>query len=479
ATLQACFLHPGICSQTPLEMTVRLAAGEGRPQAVVVARDVSERKKAEQALLRAEERYRSIFENAAEGVFQSTPEGRFIAVNPAMAEKLGYDSPEQVVEQISDIASQVYADPVEHSELMRELNLHGRVKSRELRVRRRDDSIMWVSLNMRKVYDESGQLVMLEGSAEDVTGRKLAEEQLKRAHLELEQRVQERTAELKRANARLVAEVEVRKAAQQRYKKAKEEAEKASRAKSEFLSMVSHELRTPLTSVLGFARIIQRKLEKDLLPNLPGQDPKVCKAGDQVRDNLDIIVEEGLRLTSLINDVLDLSKLEAGKVEFKPGPLDMEETTRRALQSTASLFDPSRVRLVGDIPRDLPLAYGDRDRIFQVIVNLLSNAAKFTEAGSVTVRVRKAGDLVETSVADTGPGIDPKHFEDIFDKFHQIGDEKDRPRGTGLGLPICRRILQAHGGDITVDSELGRGSVFTFTLKLTPQTPARASTLQA
>jgi PAS domain S-box-containing protein len=472
STLEACFLHPGTRKQVPLEMTVQVASGPGRPQAVVVARDVSERKRAEEALRKAEERYRSIFENAAEGVFQSTPEGRFLAVNPAMAEKLGYDSPEQLVSEITDIPHQLYVDPDDRDKLLRDLNLYGRVKSREMRVRRRNGEIMWVSLNMRKVFDDAGQLAWLEGSAEDVTARKQAEEQLLQAHLELEQRVQERTAELKRANERLVQEVEVRKAAQQRYKRAKDEAEKASRAKSEFLSMVSHELRTPLTSVLGFARIIQRKLVKVLLPLIPEHDAKAKKAGDQVQENLAIIVEEGLRLTSLINDVLDLSKLEAGKVELKPGPLDMEETARRAMQSTASLFDQRRVRLGLDVDRDLPLAHGDRDRVFQVLVNLLSNAAKFTEHGRVTVQARRVEDMAEVSVSDTGSGIDPDHFEDIFDKFQQIGDESDRPSGTGLGLSICRHIVRAHGGDITVSSEPGRGAVFTFTLPLADE-PAR------
>ncbi|MFN6526150.1 PAS domain S-box protein [Nostoc sp. ChiSLP03a] len=233
--------------------------------------------------------------------------------------------------------------------------------------------------------------------------------------------------------------------------------------KTDFISTVSHELRTPLTSVLGFASIIQEKLETDVFPMISTEDRKLQKTIKRVADNLNIIVSEAERLTSLINDVLDIAKMEAGKVEWQMQPIDPSELLDWATNSTAGLFETNGLQLVSEIEPGLPQIVGDRNRLLQVLINLISNAVKFTESGYVTCRVKQGDDGVCISVIDTGIGIAPEDQPKVFEKFRQVGDTlTDKPKGTGLGLPICKQIVDHHGGRIWVDSEPGKGSIFSF-----------------
>ncbi|WP_392476464.1 response regulator [Nostoc sp. C110] len=233
--------------------------------------------------------------------------------------------------------------------------------------------------------------------------------------------------------------------------------------KTDFISTVSHELRTPLTSVLGFASIIKEKLETDVFPILPTEDRKLQKTIKRVGDNLNIIVSEAERLTSLINDVLDIAKMEAGKVEWQMQPLDPGELLDWATNSTAGLFETNGLQLVCEIEPGLPQILGDRNRLLQVLINLISNAVKFTESGSVICRVKQENEGVCISVIDTGVGITPEDQPKVFEKFRQVGDTlTDKPKGTGLGLPICKQIVDHHGGRIWVESEPGKGSIFSF-----------------
>jgi signal transduction histidine kinase/DNA-binding response OmpR family regulator len=242
-------------------------------------------------------------------------------------------------------------------------------------------------------------------------------------------------------------------------------AEEADAAKSAFLSTVSHELRTPLTSVLGFAKIIKKRLDDRIFPLVPTAEPKVVQTMRQVEDNLKVVVSEGERLTKLIDDVLDLAKIEAGKLEWHMGAVTMQEVIDHATAATSSLFDAKGLTLVKQIASDLPIVSGDRDRLVQVVINLISNSVKFTDAGSVTCRAERRGDEVVVSVRDTGLGIAPADQPKVFERFKQVGDTlTDKPKGTGLGLPICKEIVEHHGGRIWVESEPGRGSTFSFSL---------------
>ena len=244
-------------------------------------------------------------------------------------------------------------------------------------------------------------------------------------------------------------------------------AEEADAAKSAFLSTVSHELRTPLTSVLGFAKIIKKRLDDRIFPLVPRDDKKVVQTIQQVEDNLKVVVSEGERLTKLIDDVLDLAKIEAGKLEWHMEPVSLGEVIDRATAATASLFEQKGLRLVTDVAPGLPTVTGDSDRLIQVVINLISNAVKFTGTGSVTCRAARRGGEIVVSVVDTGMGIAPADQPKVFERFKQVGDTlTDKPKGTGLGLPICREIVEHHGGRVWVESELGHGSTFSFSVPL-------------
>lgn len=248
---------------------------------------------------------------------------------------------------------------------------------------------------------------------------------------------------------------------------AKEAAVAANDAKSAFLTNVSHELRTPLTSVVGFAKIIRRRLDERVFPVVPSADARAARAVEQVRSNVDIIVAEGERLTTLINNVLDLAKIEAGKVEWKMEPVDPGTIVDRAVAATASLFEEKGLSLHHEVADDLPQVTGDRDSLIQVVINLLSNAVKFTANGHVTCRAERGTEEVIVSVADTGMGIAEDEQPRVFEQFAQVGDTlTGKPFGTGLGLPICKQIVEHHGGRIWVESTPGVGSTFSFTLPI-------------
>ena len=252
-------------------------------------------------------------------------------------------------------------------------------------------------------------------------------------------------------------------------REARAAAEEADAAKSSFLSTVSHELRTPLTSVLGFAKIIRRRLEERLFALIPEDDSKIKQTKSQVLENLSVVVSEGERLTKLIDDVLDLAKIEAGKFTWNVESIPISDVVERALSATSSLLDAKKLTLVRDLDNGLPTVTGDRDRLIQVVINLISNAVKFTDAGSITCRTALCDGEIVVGVTDSGIGIAPEDQPKVFERFKQVGDTlTDKPKGTGLGLPICKEIVEHHGGRIWVESEPGKGSTFSFTLPVRP-----------
>jgi signal transduction histidine kinase len=237
--------------------------------------------------------------------------------------------------------------------------------------------------------------------------------------------------------------------------------ESASKHKSEFLANMSHELRTPLNAILGYTELI--------LDNIYGD------VSEKVRDVLIRLEKSGRHLLGLINDVLDLSKIEAGQLTLALADYSMKEVVQTVFTAVESLAAEKHLALKVSVPPDMPLGHGDERRITQVLLNLVGNAIKFTEAGEVRVEVGAPDDTFLVSVADTGPGIAPADQERIFEEFHQVDSSSTRKKGgTGLGLSIAKRIIEMHGGRIWVESSPGRGSTFWFRLPIHVERRAEA-----
>jgi signal transduction histidine kinase/DNA-binding response OmpR family regulator len=236
--------------------------------------------------------------------------------------------------------------------------------------------------------------------------------------------------------------------------------------KTNFISTVTHELRTPLTSILGFADNTLWLYKKNIIPVLPTDKKKFDKWTKTIEENLSIVVSEGKRLTDLINDVLDIAKIEAGTIEWNIEKVDIIDICRHALTVVSGYPKSSKVEIIFEAPDSVEFVKGDHDRLVQVITNFMSNALKFTEEGSVTLKVEPAVKHVKISTIDTGKGIDKDDIKEVFDKFKQLSDDTltNKPRGTGLGLPICKEIIERFGGTVWAESEAGKGSCFCFTL---------------
>jgi len=242
-------------------------------------------------------------------------------------------------------------------------------------------------------------------------------------------------------NARLFREIEVK----------SRELETASRHKSEFLANMSHELRTPLNAIIGFSEVLSERLFGDI--------------NDKQAEYLDDIVVSGRHLLTLINDILDLSKIEAGRMDLDRSLFDLPGAIGNALSLVRERAQRRGITLTSELDPALGAIDADERKVKQVLINLLSNALKFTpEGGTVGVHARMAGDFAEVAVSDTGVGIPPEDQAAVFEEFRQVGAASKRAEGTGLGLAISRKFIELHGGTIRVDSEVGRGSTFTFTL---------------
>ena len=229
------------------------------------------------------------------------------------------------------------------------------------------------------------------------------------------------------------------------------ELEAASRHKSEFLANMSHELRTPLNAILGFSQVLREEMFGEV--------------NEKQKEYLDDILSSGNHLLSLINDVLDLSKVEAGQIELEVAPFSLRDALERGVVMVRERASKDGVRLALATEQEVDVVEGDERRIRQVIFNLLSNAVKFTPAGgSVDVSAAKVNGEVRVAVADTGPGLAPEDHERIFEEFQQTETGIEQREGTGLGLALSKRFVELHGGRIWVDSELGKGSTFVFTL---------------
>jgi PAS domain S-box-containing protein len=385
----------------------------------------------EHEILRAsEERYRLIVETANEGVWHFDKKHRTIFANSRMCDMLGYSLDEMMGRTLADFMDSSEGDA--SSTFIQ----NGRMKvpaSVELAFRTRDGRRIWVHAANSEMVNDAGQFTGALAMVTDITERKMAENQLNQYREHLEDLVQERTAELKEKNIQLDA---------------------ANRSKSEFLANMSHEIRTPMNSIIGFSDILHSSL-----------------TDEKQRSQVDSIRSSGRTLLKIINDILDLSKIEAGKMTMQYEAVNVHSMAKELEVMFSQRMKEKGIAFVvnadGRIPKGLLL---DETRLRQVLFNLVGNAVKFTDEGSITLSIRgvmksETSMDLELSVRDTGIGIPQDQQELIFAPFtQQIGQRDKKYGGTGLGLTISQRLVEIMNGTIHLQSVVGVGSTFTITL---------------
>ena len=379
-----------------------------------------------------DERFRQLLEAAPDAILQVDEEGRIILMNRVTEEMFGYTREELMGQPIEILIP----EELRNAHVGHRAHYRTRPSTRvmgtglTLQGLRKDRSRFPVEISLSPGSSREG--FHATAIVRDITERKLADDRFRAA----QERYTQKLAETNR-------ELELR----------SREIERADRLKSEFLASMSHELRTPLHTIIGFSELLGEELEGPL--------------NEKQKRFIQHIHNDSMHLLDLINDILDLSKIESGRLELRPEPFDLTAVVTESIASVRALAEAKSIPL--ETLLDVPMAIeADRLRVKQVLVNLLSNAVKFTpEGGRVQVEAGVRGTFVAVTVADTGVGIPPEEHASIFDKFYQVGaTTKGVREGTGLGLAITKRLVEQHGGSIHVESERNRGSRFTFTIPL-------------
>ncbi len=423
---------------------------------VVTLTDITERKQIEEELRNSERLYRAIGESIDYGVWVCAPDGRNIYASESFLKLVGITQ-----EQCSNFGwgDVLHPDDSERTiAAWKECVRTGDTWDIEHRFRGVDG--MWHPILARgvPVRNEQGQIICWAGINLDISQLKQAEEKLLRAKDELEQRVQERTAELQDAkenleviNEELHVEIDEHEKTEKELLRAKEEAEEAVKAKPLFLANMSHELRTPMNAVIGFTGLL---LDEPLAP--------------EHKDYLESIRNSGNALLALINDLLDFSRMERENVEIEEQPFDLRTIVEESLDQVAGDASKKNLDLAYSIDKDMPEAItGDPARLRQVLVNLLGNAVKYTDEGEAVLSVLPKGqDEILFKIRDTGIGIPEEKKNILFQPFSRVDESfSSRYEGAGLGLAISKKLIEVMGGRIWVESAPGQGSTFYFTIK--------------
>lgn len=371
--------------------------------------DIDSRERAERALVEAERKYRSIWENAAGGIYQVSSDGQFLSANPAMARIFGYDMVEHLVRDVRNAHQQLFVQPHERLRVIRALKPEDPPLTIENQAYTRDNKKIWVEETLRPIFDEGGQLQYFEGSLQDVTARRETEEQLK--------------------DAKLASDM-------------------ANRAKSEFLANMSHELRTPLNSIIGFSEIIKNEVFGPVEPR---------PYWEYARD----IHESGRHLLSIINQILDISRIDAGERELKDSIVDMRKVASTCIEIVAPKAKSANLSLIETGFDKAPKIIGEEIAIKQMMINLLTNAVKFTPAGgriTISAEVEASGAL-RLSVTDTGVGLDESEIERAMSPFGVLDGKLNKSTsGIGLGLSLVQALMKLHGGRLEIFSQKGIGT---------------------
>jgi PAS domain S-box-containing protein len=376
---------------------------------VTFAIEASERKAAQKVIKQSEKQFKAIFERSSMGICLVDIKGRIVDVNPALCEILRYNFDELSQKNFTDYICFEKGD----LELYKQL---AAAKIERLELERqlspKDGGTVWTHLSISLILRANGKPRFFLAIIEDISQRK--------------------ETELKLRESKEVAEV-------------------ANRAKSEFLATMSHELRTPLNAIMGLSQLLQQEI--------------VGSINEKQREYVDCIYSSGLHLLELINDILDLSKIEAGKEELSLFPLQVEDLCNYVISTVRERAQEKELQLTCLIDQEVETCIADERRIKQMLLNLLTNAIKFTHQGKVSLQVMKVPQGIAFRVSDSGIGIKPHQFKYLFEPFKQLDSRLNRQyEGTGLGLALTRKLARLHGGDVTVESTYGKGSHFTLFL---------------
>jgi PAS domain S-box-containing protein len=428
----------------PHFFTGRKVRFNGMDCLVGVGIDITDRKQAESRLAESEQKYRELVELANSIILRWDAEGRITFLNEYGQKFFGYTLEEIIGRQVIDtLVPDTDSEGRDLKSLMQQICANPKAFEHNINENvKRDGELAWVAWTNKFVSDEDGNILEILSIGSDITEQREAELAIQELNATLEQRVIERTEELKTALVR---------------------AEAADKIKSAFLATMSHEFRTPLNSIIGFTGIILQGLTGPL--------------NEEQTKQLNMVRGSARHLLELINDVLDISKIEAGQLEVHPQPFDLKESLERVVASVRPMAEKKGLTLSISMAEDIGDMVSDRRRLEQILLNLVNNAIKFTEKGGIhlsvdrtTMRDEERGEAqpaVKFCVKDTGMGIKPEELGALFQAFHQIDSGLTRQyEGTGLGLAICRRLANLLGGDVNATSEWGKGSEFTVILPL-------------
>lgn len=378
----------------------------------------------------SEKKFRTLVENSAEGIFQFTAEGKFLTVNPALLKLLGFSSEEEIKKY--SLPNDIFKRIGDWELLSKLVEKQGKVRNYRVPFKRKDGSEITVRMNVRINDDEQNAQDMYEGSLQDIT-----------------QQVQAEMEKQKALDALRIEKIKSDTSA----KKAQQE----SHFKSKFLASMSHEVRTPMNSVMGFLTLIENDLFESK-EELKGFARDARLAAESLLD--------------IINNILDISKVESGKMELDEAGFDLRDEINKAVSIIGQTVKTKGLGLELQLDQSIPnMLYGDPTRVRQIMINLLGNAVKFTEHGKISIDIKtKAKDdhfiELQFTIADTGPGIPSDKVNLLFEPFMQIKGKKAAKEGSGLGLMIVKEFVRLMDGEIRVESKVGIGSKFIFTIKL-------------